>query len=225
MQLSIVTPLFNRSDLTVQFVSELSPHMTDDTELILIDNGSTDNTLGVLKVIKGTHKHFPIKILSLPKNLGFGTANNRGVQLAESENILFISNDVKILGNVVKTAIEALTTYPRDAVGPRLINFDSGWNTFTRFGTISYLEGFCFAVNRTAFNMVGGFDENIFIDMEDCDLCLRLHLAGTGLRQVSFPVMHELGGSFGGLSQKRLDYTLRSLHYFQQKWHTELVRK
>ena len=225
MKLSIITPLFNRMDLTTKFISSLAQYMTKDTELILVNNGSSDNTLGMLRQATVTYRHFPITILSLPENVGFGTANNLGAKLAGSENLLFISNDVQILGDVVSTAFEALTQYPRDIVGPRVINVDSGWNTFDRFGTISYVEGFCFAVNKTNFNMVGGFDGNIFIDMEDLELCLRLHLAGIGLRQIAFPVMHELGGSFAGLNKARLDFTLRSLAYVEEKWHMKLIRK
>lgn len=215
--ISIITPVFGKSQITSEFIQGIAPYMKDDDELIIVDNNSPDNTLAVLGIAK---KSFPIniQILSNSKNLGFGTANNLGASLAKNNKLLFISNDVKVVGDILSTVILALDANPRDAIGPRLIDINTGWNTFNEVGVIPYLEGFCFAMRKEVFNMVGGFDENIFIDMEDLDLCFRLHLAGIGLRSVALPVMHELGGSFSSLPSPRLDYTLQSQAYFLKKW-------
>lgn len=215
---SIITPVFGKSHLTSEFIKGLIPFIKPDDELIIVDNNSPDNTLSVLNTMKRAID-FDLKIYSHSKNVGFGGANNIGANLAKNNKLLFLSNDVQILGDVVNVAETYLDEKPRDAIGPRLLNYDTGWNTFNEVGTIPYLEGFCFAIRREIFDMVGGFDEKIFIDMEDLDLSYRLHLAGIGLAQVAMPVMHTLGGSFSGLNSPRLDYTLQSQAYFLRKWH------
>ncbi len=223
MKYSIVTPIFNQSHLTSQFIMGVAPHMDGDGELILVDNASVDNTLDTIRVSRKFFPRLPIRLLSNYYNVGFGTANNQGAQLARGEILIFISNDVQILGDFISPIVEQLGKQPNLAVGPRLITQDTGWNHFERFGTIAYLEGFCFATTKQNYTMVGAFDENIFIDGEDIDLSLRLHLAGVGLKQITLPVMHELGGSFKGLSQARINYTLRSMAYLETKWHTKRI--
>lgn len=215
--ISIITPVFGKSHLTAEYIRELIPYIRPEDELIIVDNNSPDNTLAVLNTMK-RQIDFDLTIYSHSKNVGFGGANNIGARLARSDKFLFISNDVQILGDVVGLVDNYLSENPRDAIGPRVLNHDTGWNTFKETGIIPYIEGFCFAVRREVFNMVGGFDDNIFIDMEDLDLSYRLHLAGIGLAQVNMPVMHSLGGSFSGLSNPRLDYTLQSQAYFMKKW-------
>jgi len=215
---SIITPVFGKAHLTIEFVKQLSPYLTGNHELIIVDNDSPDHTLAALSTLKRS-TDVDLTIYSHSKNVGFGKANNIGVNIAKYDKLLFISNDVQVLGDVVGLVDEYLNNSPRNAVGARLLNYNTGWNNFNETGVIPYIEGFCFAVRREVFDMVGGFDENIFIDMEDLDLSYRLHLAGIGLAQIGMPVMHTLGGSFSGLSSSRLDYTLQSQAYFLRKWH------
>jgi GT2 family glycosyltransferase len=131
---------------------------------------------------------------------------------------MFISNDVKIFGDVITPTVQYLLENSNTAVGPRLLNYDTGWNSFKEVSLIPYLEGFCFALNKRNFNLIQGFDENFFLDVEDLDLCYRLHLAGISLAQISLPLMHQLGGSFSELGVPRDSITQQSYKYFMQKW-------
>lgn len=216
-KISIITPVFGKSSLTSEFIQSLVPYL-DDAELIIVDNNSPDNTLATLGTAKKLYPDVDLTIISNSKNLGFGAANNIGASLAKADKLLFISNDVKILGDVVAPVVEYLNSHGRDACGPNLLAHDTGWNTFKEYGTVAYLEGFCFATHKAHFDLVGGFDEKFFLDMEDLDLCLRLHIAGVGLAQLNLPVLHSLGGSFSGLSVPRMDITLQSLAYFMRKY-------
>lgn len=216
-KLSVITPVFGKSQLTIDFIQSIVPYL-DDSELIIVDNNSSDNTLAALGTAKKLYPDLKLTVVSNPENVGFGAANNIGARLAKADKLLFISNDVKILSDIVSPVLEYLGTHNRDACGPRLIATDSGWNTFKESGTIPYLEGFCFATHRAHFDLVGGFDEKFFLDMEDLDLCFRLRLAGVGLAQINLPVLHTLGGSFSELSVPRMDITLQSLAYFMRKY-------
>lgn len=224
MKLSIIVPVYNRQDLTSDFILSMSSYLSEETELIFVDNGSSDDTLKILGKSKNFYKHFPMKVLSLEKNYGFGVANNFGVSISSSDNILFISNDVKILGDFITPVLNEFEKNRRVAFGARLIAFPTGWNDnyYTHSGKlldpIPYLEGFCMAVRKIDFLMVGGFDKEIFLDFEDLDLSFRLHLAGVGLKQINMPVMHIGGSTFSQLSKSRLEYTLTSQNYFMKKY-------
>lgn len=225
MKTSIITPLFNRSDLTAEFLKSVTKYMNNETELILVDNNSGDNTLQLLAGTKKLYNKYNITIISNSTNLGFGTANNIGVKLAKGENIIFISNDVKIMGDFITPMMDYLDKHNNRAVGPRLIRTGTGWNDCFRnkitgedIGVISYLEGFCFGLKRAIFQAVGGFPEQIFIDYEDIFLSYKLHLMGVGLSQIQLPLEHSLGGSFGTLSDARIKYTLASQQIFMDYW-------
>jgi GT2 family glycosyltransferase len=224
MKTTIITPLFNRADLTIEFIKSLSKYITVDTEIIFIDNNSSDSTLQVVSGAKKLYK-LPITVVSNHKNLGFGTANNIGAKLAKGENLIFISNDVKILGDFITPMVEYLEQHNNRAVGPRLIREGTGWNdcfikiqTGEDVGVIPYLEGFCFALRKDIFLGVGGFPEEIFIDYEDLFLSYKLRLMGVGLSQINLPLQHELGGSFGGLSDARIKFTKASQQIFMDYW-------
>lgn len=218
--ISIITPIFNRADLTGEFINSLVPYL-DDNELILVDNGSIDNSVNIIGAAKKLYPNKNIIFYSHNKNAGFGGANNIGAGLSHGDILLFVSNDVKILGDFITPINNYILAHTSVAVGPRLIAWNGGWNSFKEIAVIPYLEGFCFALRKEQFNMVGGFDEKFFLDMEDMDLCHRLHLSGVGLAQIDLPVMHNLGGSFGTLfdqGRNRTDITVESSNYFMKKW-------
>ena len=166
---------------------------------------------------------FPIKIICSPKNGGFSYGNNLGVKFSDSDKLIFISNDVRILGDFITPIIEYLNDRPNRAISSRLLNFNTGWNAFTKLGIIPYLEGWNISLIKQNHYMINGWDENFFVDYEDIDYSYRLHLAGIGLSQIELPLMHELGGSFSGLSKTRLEYTLTSQRYFCDKWGVEHI--
>lgn len=223
MKASLIMPVYKRSDLTMDFINNISAYLDENTELIIIDNNSQDNTLNFINVARRNLPHLKLRLISNYENMGFGKANNLGVSLAKSENIIFISNDVQVLGDIVTPIVSELEKNNKLAIGPRLIKWDTGWNNFDRFGVIGYLEGFCLATTKQNLAMVGGFDPNIFIDYEDVDLSLRLHLAGVGLKQITLPVVHQGGASFKNLPQARLDYTMQSLRYLEEKWQMKKI--
>lgn len=222
MKLSIITPVFGHADMTANFISAVANHADENVELIIVDNNSPDATLSVLSTAKRSFPHLNLKIISQNKNLGFGGGNNLGSAIATSDNLLFLSNDVLVLGNFVTPVIEIFEKESNVVFGPHLIAFDSGWNTYkdghNQPVTIPYVEGFCLAITKTTFNMVQGFDEEFFLDLEDLDLSYRLRMAGVDLAQVNLPLMHQLGGSFDNLSENRMDITRRSQQYFLRKW-------
>ncbi len=140
--ISIITPVWNRSDLTdrwlVQNWSMYSEH--PNIEWIIIDNGSTDSTPRVLSNWKAAMGN-ALKVYNFEENIGFGPANNKGAEIAKGDILAFISNDVQVLGDYI-TPIEILYNYSQGATlfGPEIWDGNTGWNTFD-LGIIPYVAG------------------------------------------------------------------------------------
>ena len=91
MLLSIIIPVYNRADLILKCLDSI-PDRTD-TEIIVVDDGSTDNTWEVLQGIdriKAIHQ----------ENAGPGFARNRGLDEATGDYIMFVDSDDYIYPDV-----------------------------------------------------------------------------------------------------------------------------
>lgn len=217
---SIITPVYGRSDLTTSFIRTIANHLTDDDELLIIDNASPDNTETAVKILLGYYQNKNIRYYKNITNLGFGKANNIGAELSTGKNLFFISNDVDIYAEFIRPVEAFLEQDQRVLLGPRVITWETGWNNiWNEVSVIPYVEGWFMATHRKLFETVGGFDPDIFIDYEDIDLSFRMHLAGVALAQINLPVFHPMpGSSFTQLSQKRIEFTNKAIEHFGKKW-------
>ena len=84
--LSIVVPVFNKYNFTKSCLQDLC-RLTNDHEIIVVDNGSTDQTEAALKDSK------EIVYKRLHENTGFAKACNYGYAWAKSPNVMFLNND------------------------------------------------------------------------------------------------------------------------------------
>jgi len=88
--LSVVIPVFNESDgiaPTIESVKSVLSDMETDTEIIVVDDGSTDGTGKVLEGIPG------IRVISVPENRGVGAARNTGILAAKYDRIAMLDGD------------------------------------------------------------------------------------------------------------------------------------
>ena len=94
--LSVVVPVFNEEEVVSEFFKELSkilPKIDKNSEIIFVDDGSTDNTLDLLKKI--AEKNDNIKIFSFRKHRGKAEALTLGFKKAQGEQILTIDADLQ----------------------------------------------------------------------------------------------------------------------------------
>lgn len=76
------------------------------TEVIVIDNASTDDSLAHLKKIKN------IKLIKNRQNLGFAKANNQGIKKSRGNFILFLNSDTLILHSAISQSLNWLSAHP-----------------------------------------------------------------------------------------------------------------
>jgi len=94
--LSIVIPLFNEADLVDELLSRtlsMAQKVAEDYEIVIIDDGSTDNTLASL--LKLRESNSKIKILQLSRNFGHQAAYSAGLEHAKGDFIAILDGDLQ----------------------------------------------------------------------------------------------------------------------------------
>jgi GT2 family glycosyltransferase len=90
---SVVIPNWNGRDLLERYLPSVVEAMADDpaNEVIVVDNGSTDGSAAFLRA------NFPaVRVLALPRNLGFGGGSNEGFRAARNDVVVLLNSDMRV---------------------------------------------------------------------------------------------------------------------------------
>jgi GT2 family glycosyltransferase len=143
--LSIVIPVFNKYAFTKACLEDLSK-LPEDHQIIVVDNGSTDETQQELE------KNSRIIYLRQPINLGFAKACNLGYSMATAPNVLFLNNDIRVKSNHENWTSELIKWCPQGLVGPTMGQLDNQLNFIQEANRLltgkSYMSGWCLASSR-----------------------------------------------------------------------------
>jgi len=98
MDVSVIIVNYNTCLLTLQCLNSIYNKSEDiNFEIILIDNASIDNSVEIIK------KEFPkINLICSSENLGFGRANNIGINQAHGKYVFLLNSDTILLNNAIK---------------------------------------------------------------------------------------------------------------------------
>lgn len=190
MKFSIVMLTHNSLALTVDCINSIFKY-TKDFELIIVDNDSTDGTVGYLQEL--TIKYDNIKIIFNNKNKLFAKANNQGLKLATGEYFIILSNDIIVSENWAEKMENHFKNIPLDnigAIGP-VCSMSNGKQCVGKQDPVKWFDknrgkwvhtgvlyGWCIMMPKHVYDKVGGLDERFENSHEDNDLSIRLQLAG-----------------------------------------------
>lgn len=218
MRLSIVIPVFNKISFTRSCLKDLE-QLPSDHEIIVIDNGSSDETQEELS------KNKRIVYNRLDINKGFGFACNTGYQLATAPNVLFLNNDIRVKSNHTNWTEELIKYCPYAMVGPTMGQLDNKLNFVKEADKVltgnSYMSGWCLASSKEIWKKLDLseneiFSKEYFCYFEDTDLSFRARKLGIKMEVVQIPVVH-----FGKQTSKLLNthqlYT-DARKIFVKKW-------
>ena len=132
---SVIVPAYNRAHLVGLTLDSVFAQTWRPIELIVIDDGSTDETPSVLKSWAAQHRSqgFEVRLL-LQRNAGAQVARNRGLIESTGEYIQFLDSDDRILAQKLSTQVEYLRNTGADYCYARTEGIDSE-------GTCVGLEG------------------------------------------------------------------------------------
>ena len=231
---SIILPTFNRSAWTLEAIESVRRQTYPGWEAVVVDDGSTDDTLVLLEQIAQTERR--LKVLArdrLPK--GAPTCRNVGLHAARGECVIYLDSDDLLAPHCLAGRVEALARHPgADFVVFPMLRFaetpgDSRrlWNTitpepdvcrFARGDSVWQTTGPIW--RKGALLRIGGFDEALTA-WQDVDLHLRALLDGLryvkrlGAKPDAFVRRHTRGSiSQGGLKSRE---ALRSMIRVFQK--------
>lgn len=197
---SIIIPTLGKCDELLKPLCESIIQYTDlsNTEIIIVSNGSKDNTREYVESLGN-----PFKLLWFDKPLGYTKATNEGIKVAKGKNVILLNNDCLLLPQEKDTWIKLLLDPLKDetvgATGP-IYGYSEPANR-------KFLVFFCAAMRREMFEKVGLLDE-IFSPGggEDTDWCIKCEDLGYKILQVptgeslgykdglcigSFPIFHR----------------------------------
>jgi GT2 family glycosyltransferase len=217
---SIIIVSYNtRSDLG-PCLSSLLRTTGPDYEIILVDNASSD---GSADYVEAT---FPgVRVVRNPNNTGFGHANNLGASLAAGQFLAFLNPDTVVEPGWLAGLVDALEADPATGLVTsqlRLLGHPTQLNTcgnevhctglalcrgmgvraddaaFAEPREVTAISGAAFAMRKTLFDTLDGFDDSFFLYVEDTDLSWRARLAGYKCLYVpSSVVYHDYSLRFG----------------------------
>ncbi len=218
---SVIIVTWNSKPYLFNCLSALSKQTIQDFEVVLVDNGSTDNSLDNMKYQWRDHQ---LIVESLDANLGFAVANNIGARLARGKYLALLNADAfpepDWLEGLLKAAqdnpqftffasrqIQANTPELLDGTGDAYHVSGLAWRQNHNHLANAYGAQSCEVFSACAaaalysrddFLKAGGFDEDYFSYFEDVDLSFRLRLAGGRCLYVPQAVVYHVGSASTG---------------------------
>lgn len=105
--ISVIIPVYNAEKLIDKCVKSINDQTLQPSEVILINDGSTDNTLSVLYEIKNNYENMNIVIID-KSNGGASSARNAGIDRVSSEFLTFIDADDYIASDYILTLMDSI---------------------------------------------------------------------------------------------------------------------
>jgi len=251
IMVSIVIVNWNGKDIIKQCLDSIYTNVKNVSfEIIVVDNGSTDGSVEMLR------EGYPqVKLIECKENLGFGKANNLAVSYCRGEYILLLNNDTIMLGSGIIDIVNFAISHP-DAgiVGGKVLKPDMtmdyssgkqpGFLCGIRLHTIDLIKNFNFLrrlknysvpkevdwvsgcymlIPKKIVSRYGLFDEKFFMFGEDVELCFRMRQNGCKVYYVPFsPIIHLKGKSAKKNEPKSIVVSLYSSSYYLAKVKSKL---
>ncbi len=190
-------------------------------EVILVDDASTDDSVAYVR------EHYPeVKVVVLTQNSGLAAGCNAGARAANGDLLVMLNNDTEPEPGWLAALVDVAEADPHaGAVASKMLLFDRrdtlhnvgddmGADGIPRnrgvwqvdrgqYDNSTQVFGGCgggVAYRRTAWEAAGGFDERLFMYLEDVDLAWRLRLLGWQARFApAARLYHHLSATGGGV--------------------------
>lgn len=202
-KVSIIIPMKDKSKITKVCLESLYNKMNyKNFEIIIVDNGSIEKeTNEMLKYYKDTYDNF--KVLRIDTEFNYSYLNNRAVDDATGDYLLFLNNDTEVLNpNFLDEMVGYASQEHIGCVGIKLLFGDKkvqhagvvlgyggvaghvfvpyDYNDVGLFGRLAMPYNYtavtaaCLLIKKSKFLETGGFDEKLKVALNDVDLCLKV---------------------------------------------------
>ena len=194
-KVSFIIPVLNGEKYIEGCLKSIMREMDEIDEIIVVDNGSTDNTLKVVRQYEKT------RILQFP-GVTIAALRNRGAEVSNGDILAFIDSDC-LLNNGWRSTVESVMSDETiKATGsfydiPLPANWvERAWWSLKRHAEtkVHYIPSGNLAIRKDAFEAVSGFNEELITD-EDTDIGARLNKMGFVMLETSLVGVVHLGNA------------------------------
>ena len=222
MHTAVVILNWNGKKMLERFLPSVTAHTTGDTEVVIADNGSTDDSLAFL-----ASEYPTLRVIALDTNYGFAEGYNRALAQIEADCYVLLNDDVEVTPGWIEPVVAQLERNPQTAVcQPKLLMYDQR-DTFEYAGgaggfidkygypfcrgrvfgnvekdrgqyddviDIFWATGAAMFVRSDVYHLMEGLDGDFFAHMEEIDFCWRIKNLGYKIKVNPASVVYHIGG-------------------------------
>ena len=219
--ISVVILNWNGSAMLQRFLPSVIRY-SEEAEIIVADNGSTDHSIDILR------EKFPsVRILPFRENYGFAEGYNRAIQQIETPYVLLLNDDVEVTPHWLQPLLEFMNHHPEVAACQPKILSETQRELFEYAGAcggfidhlgypycrgrifnhvekdrgqydqvcpIFWATGAALLVRTDVFRKEGGLDKRFFAHMEEIDFCWRLRSRNYRIYCIPQSTVYHVGG-------------------------------
>ncbi|MBS9773575.1 MAG: glycosyltransferase family 2 protein [Tenacibaculum sp.] len=223
MKTAIVILNWNGRKLLEQFLPSIIENNSNDAEIYVADNNSTDTSIDFVR------KNFPtVKIVKNESNGGYAKGYNDALKHIKADIYCLINSDIEVTKNWLPPILEVFKNEENTTIiQPKLLDFKdktkfeyagAGGGFIDKFGypycrgrifntietdnkqfnditEIFWASGACLFIRSEVFHKLNGFDEDYFAHQEEIDLCWRAKNNGYNIKYVGNSTVYHVGGA------------------------------
>lgn len=222
MKTAIVILNWNGKDLLKKFLPSVIDHSSGIAEIIIVDNGSTDDSVDYIKTTFSQ-----IRLIELEKNYGFAGGYNRALKQIDADYYILLNSDVEVTPNWIQPIINLMESNKEIAAcqpkiksfqnkslfeyagaaggyldkygypfccGRLFLTLEKDEGQYNSMKEIFWATGACLFIRSETFHKLGCFDDEFFAHMEEIDLCWRINNEGLKIYYVPQSEIYHVGG-------------------------------
>ena len=221
-RVALVILNWNGKKFLERFLPSLLRYSDQDAEIIVADNGSTDDSVAFLTA------SFPqVRIIHNSKNLGFAEGYNQALTSVDAEYYILLNSDIEVTHGWIKPVISLMDNDKTIAAcQPKILSYheptkfeyagaaggyidkygypfcrgrmfqtlEEDFGQYNDVAEIFWATGACMFIRAELFHKAGGFDGDFFAHMEEIDLCWRLKNDGYKIMYCPDSSVYHIGG-------------------------------
>lgn len=216
MKLSVLVLNYRQPEMTIDCLKQLIRNVdncSESVEIILLDNGSGDDSIEKIAIALKTLPHDNIIFLQSSNNLGYAAGNNICITKASGDWLFLLNNDTIFSSTFLNEMIQFINKYPNAAaIGPKIYNCEEPakpWFTggsitktfnplslardYTIYKQVDWLTGCALLINRRTIDEIGMLNEEYFAYLEDVEWCMRIKQVNGQLIYSPFNSLKHIG--------------------------------